>query len=146
MTEKDRGALIAAYRATRYVVCDGGREIVARIGVPSAEMDALLAAHGAGSGTFMTAWNPRSERRPRAGNEAAARRLEAALAAAGRQWLAHEGRGEGSDWTEAGVFVLDLPEEAALDLAARFGQNAVVRVARGEAPRLLFTALMPDRG
>ncbi len=140
----DRDRLVAAYAATHYLVRDGDREIAARIGVPNPAIDALLEAHGAASGTFITAWNPGSAPRPPAENAAAAARMAAALAAAGRRWLPHEGRGDGSDWRESGFFVLDLPEPTAIALATRFGQNAVVRVERGSPPRLLFTALMPD--
>lgn len=144
MTEKkDREALLAAYRATRYVVLDGDREIAARIDARDAGIDALLARTGAESGTFITAWNPRSEAKTRAENDQANREMAAALAAAGRRWLPHVGRGEGSGWAEQGFFVLDLPEPAAIELAERFGQNAVMQVERGQPARLLLSDLMP---
>ena len=143
MPDPERERLLAAYRATRYIVRDAGAEIAVRIGERSPALDALLAAHGAERGVFITAWNPGSRPQPRAANAAAAARMEAALAAAGRRWLPHEGRGEAGGWSEEGFFLLDMPAEAALDLAVRFGQNAVVEARRGAPARLLLTPLMP---
>src|SRR3546814_16614253 len=75
-----RAALLAAYRATGYVVSDGEAAPNARIGMASAGIDALLERHEADSGTFVTAWNPGSPRRSAAENLAAHRGIAERLA------------------------------------------------------------------
>src|SRR3546814_1372581 len=60
-----RAALLAAYRATGYVVSDGEAAPNARIGMAYAGIDALLERHEADSGTFGTSWNHGSRRRSR---------------------------------------------------------------------------------
>ena len=72
-------ALLAAYRATRYVVLVAGDSTEARIGEPAPSVEALLARLGYGVGAFVTAANPRSEPRPPHENEAANERLAARL-------------------------------------------------------------------
>lgn len=130
--------LMGAYRRTRYMAGDGGA--CATVGERSAAIDALLAAHGARSGVFVTAWNPGSGARDAAANRAANVRLAAELA----PWrhLPHEGVGDGG-WREEGFFVLDLADDAAVALARRFGQVAIVAVRHGEAARLVLTGVAP---
>ena len=112
----------------------------ATVGRRSGSIDALLAAHGARSGVFVTAWNPGSRTQDEAANRAANARLQAELA----PWrhLPHEGVGDGG-WREEGFFVLDLPEGTAVELARRFGQVAIVAVLRAEPARLAFTGVAP---
>ena len=141
-TERER--LTAVYRAAEYVARDGNREIVVHVDERSPALDALLARHGAASGTFITAWNPRSKRQAHAVNVAAAVRLARVLRSGKRRWLPHEGRSKESDWREEGFLVLDLPAAEALAVAKEFGQNAVVQVEAGQPARLLFTAPPPE--
>lgn len=130
--------LLRAYRATRYGVGDGGA--FATIDARSPAIDAVLDAHGARSGVFVTAWNPGSSPSDPAANRAAHARLTADLA--GWRHLPHVGEGEG-DWREEGLFVLDLPETTAVDVARRHGQVAIVIVRRGEPARLVLTGVPP---
>lgn len=137
--------LLAAYRRTRYAVLAGDGSVVAaaRIGEPSAEVDAVLADHGATTGVFVTAWNPLSEPHDDAVNAEAQARLAADLAAAGVRTLPHAGIGDDPAWApEHGVLALDLPEAEAVRIATAYGQNAVVLVERGRPARLVVTALM----
>ena len=140
--------LLRAYHATRYrIVGPAAASPVlaeATIGSRSPGVDRLLADHAAGSGVFITAWNPRSQIVPRAVNEAAHRRLEHALRRLGIRFLAHHGVGADPAWApEEGLFALDLPRALALDLAVTFGQNAIVLIAHGQPAELVATALMP---
>ena len=130
-----------AYRTTRYVAIWHGVEYEARVDCPSPAIDALLDAHGAGSGVFVTAWNPRSEPRPVEENRARDADLRAELACRGVAFVDHVGRGVDADWTEEGAFALDWPLAEALAVAERFGQNAVVHVERRRPARLVFTRL-----
>jgi hypothetical protein len=68
--------------------------------------------------------------------------MAARLDAAGLRRLPHEGRSLDGRWRERGFLVLDLADRDALALAEAFGQNAVVRIARGGSAVLLPTRLM----
>jgi hypothetical protein len=140
----DTAELIAAYHATGYRVVDDAGVLLAesRIGQPSASVDRLLAAHGARSAVFITAWNPRSVARSARDNQAAHDRLVADLADRGARFLPHIGVGADPAWAEHGAFVLDFATADALALALAYEQNAIVVAARGEPARLVLTLLM----
>jgi hypothetical protein len=137
--------LLGEYRRTRYLVLDDsgmGRASVS-IDQTSAEIDAILADYGATSGVFITAWNPRSVPTDQDSNDEANDRLEADLDAAGSVILPHIGVGYDPDWEpEHGFFALDLAEAAAVELAAAYGQNAIVVIERREPARLVLTPVM----
>src|SRR5690606_11442370 len=86
---RSRAELLAAYRATSYEVIGADERIGARIGRQAPRVDELLRRHGAQSGTFITAWNPRSSPQPEEANAQAHARLAAHLDAAGRRQLPH---------------------------------------------------------
>jgi hypothetical protein len=137
--------LVAAYRGTRYAVLDvdGGTLAEARVDQHSPDVDALLAAHGAASGVFITAWNPRSVPTDDEVNAGAHTRLATRLAECGLTALAHAGFGQDPRWrAEHGFFVLDLSERDALEIAVEFEQNAVVVVERGAPARLVLSDVM----
>jgi hypothetical protein len=144
MSRTGRCALRPAYLQTSYVVLVPSRRVAARIGEPSAALDAVMARHGAASGVFITAANPRSEKRTAEENAAANRELAAAIAAQGKQALPHEGVADEGEWLEKGFFVLGLEREPALELAERFGQYAVVFCEIGRKPALLFSRLADE--
>lgn len=125
---------------------DGEQWLSVRLGRAAPEIDGLLTRLGAGGGTFVTAWNPRSEPTADTANAAAAGRLTAEIQARGLRALPHLGVGDDAGWAaEAGWFVLDLDEPAARALAEAYGQNAVVRIERGSPARLIETRwLAPD--
>lgn len=125
--------LRAAYRRARYEA--GG--VPVRIGRRSPRLDALLACfggrRGALAGGLVTAWNPlgrrlseRENRRRQERLDRAIRHLPSLPAASG------EGR-----WREDQRLVLAPPRWLAV-LGRRFRQNAVVVLARGRPPRLLW--------
>jgi hypothetical protein len=141
MTEE----LLAAYRGTRYAVLDvdGGTLAEARVGEHRAELDEVLDAHGAGSGVFITAWNPRSVPTDDETNAEAHARLAGVLDERGLTVLAHAGFGEDPAWrAEHGFFVLDLAEREALEIAVELEQNAVVVVRRGQPAQLVLSDVM----
>ena len=72
--------LIAAYRATDYVLFDAdGSEIVLKIGRLAPEFDRVLERRGAASAVIVTAYNPRSVVLPEAENRARHGRLTSLL-------------------------------------------------------------------
>jgi Protein of unknown function (DUF3293) len=132
-------APIDSYLAAEYVVHDGEREIVVRIGQSSAELDQLLDAHGAHQGVFITATNPYSQQQSDAVNNAANEQMRRVLDGRGLVALPHTGRSPDGDWSEPGFFVLDLAPDGALDLAAQFDQFGIVVAKRGEPAELVLT-------
>ena len=133
--------LRAAYIATDYRLFDGETWLSARLGQPAPAVDRLLARLNARSGTFVTAWNPRSRPLSPAGNATAAAALTAEIEARGLRALPHKGVGDDPAWpAEEGWFVLDLDQAAARALGRAHDQNAVVWIERGAVPRLIETA------
>lgn len=132
-------ALVAAYRRTEYRVDDCGYAFVLHIDEPSDTLRDCHAAFGVRWSAFITAWNPRSAPTPRADNEAAMTRLEQALATMGCCWLRGEGVDPGGDWPgEPSVLALGLDEAAAVALARRFDQYAIVCSGADATPRLVM--------
>lgn len=126
---------LAAYRQSEYAVFEP--EIVLRVGEPNPALDRLLAGAGVASAAFLTAANPRSERRPAEENRAALARLERSL---GRPFLRGEGRSADRSWREPSLLVLGIPRGEAEALGREYAQNAIVFVEKGRAPELVVLA------
>ncbi|HEX7053206.1 MAG TPA: DUF3293 domain-containing protein [Burkholderiales bacterium] len=129
--------ILDAYLKAEYVVREP--PIVLRIGEPSAALDELIGE--AGSAAFLTAANPRSERRSHRENRLRLASLREALEAAGRRYLEGEGRDPSGAWpAEPSFLVLGMARAEALALARRFEQNALVWCEAGRAPELVDAA------
>jgi hypothetical protein len=127
------------YENTDYYVFDGdAKPIRFRAGSTKPRLDALLDRYGATRWAFLTAWNPGSTPLPDAENTKRQDDLLAQLLAAGYRCLPGEGRGEDSSWPpEESILALDIPENAARNMGARFGQLAIVTGRRGTPARLV---------
>lgn len=129
-------ALLAAYRATAYVVCvDAVQWPAIHIDAPlPAALQALVGGHAWG---FITAWNPRSQRRGEDENLAAQRELLAVLQEHAERLALYPAIGIGvGGWHEPSLFVIG-PSMRTLDaLAAQFGQSAYVHGVGSAAARL----------
>jgi len=129
----------AAYRATSYQVRDGAHRFALRVGERSAPLDALLAACGADTWAWLTAHNPGGRPAEPAANDAAAASLEAALAAARHAFQRGESRADDGRWPpEPSLLVPGLARAAAVALARRFGQEALLAGRRGQPVELVF--------
>lgn len=130
----------APYRATAYAVELPSGRAVLRIDRPSPEIDALLARHGADTCAFITAWNPIDERpHDAAENERRENRLAREIERMGLPFLPGEGIGDDARWpAERSVLVIGIAEDAAVRLARRFGQRAIVTLRAGEPARLVW--------
>jgi hypothetical protein len=122
--------LLKAYRQTSYVA--GNAEV--RIARRSSAMDALLSAHGARIGVFVTAWNPWSRRMPPGWN----RRMQMLLKQRVRQYSTFPAEGSWRRWHEDHLLLLAEPRIASR-VARQFRQVAVVVVKRGQ-PAALMTS------
>jgi hypothetical protein len=133
--------LIAAYQRTEYRVRDGVHAFVLRIEEPSPLLQACHAAHRVQCSAFLTAWNPRSTPTPPDLNRAAMARLERELDALGLRWLRGEGIDPAGDWPgEPSLLALGLDRSAAIVLARRFAQNAIVCAEADAVPHLVICA------
>lgn len=130
-------ALRRAYLATRYVVTDGENRAPIEIGVATPELDRLLAARSVATAAFVTAWNPRSDLLAPAENLRRASELTLAVQALGLDALPVATTAEDARWIEHGLLILGISQTRACSLGRRFGQNAIVMVSRGTAPRLI---------
>src|SRR6185369_12040878 len=129
-------ALERAYREADYAVLEP--PFVLHIGERSAELDALLERSGAPAAAYLTAANPKSERKSAAENRAALAELEKALAGANYSRCPAESRDPRGEWPPEPAFLVPgLPRFEAAALGRRFGQNAVVYAWKGSAPRLV---------
>jgi hypothetical protein len=142
MVDKSRSPeLVAAFEATSYRVMDGEAILSAFVGKPSAEIDRFLERRCASSGTFITAWNPRSRLLSSAENASRQRELVAALAPQ-LAYALGEGVGvaEGVEqpWREEHLFVLDMARDEAVAAARRWDQHAIVRCELGRPAELIW--------
>ena len=131
--------LIEAYEDADYVVF-AEPDLVLKIGQASARLDALLQSEHSNTAAFVTAANPRSERKSPAENAAALAVLDQLVQAAGYPWRAGEGREPDGSWREASRLVIGITRANAEALGRLFGQNAIVFIDRGSAPELVVLA------
>ncbi|CAN5815082.1 hypothetical protein BH23GEM6_BH23GEM6_08060 [soil metagenome] len=129
-------ALLAAYGATLWLVAHPEQgDLPLRLEQRFQGVDLLPAA-------ILTAYNPRSELRSEHENAAANQQLAAALAATGTPCLPTIAHGTGAEtkkWDEPGFCASGIPLPVAIDLAARFDQNALVWVGVDAVPVLIAT-------
>ncbi len=133
-------ALIAAYRATDYVLFVApGQEITLNIGLPSAAFDRVLERRGSTTAVVVTAYNPRSIVLTEIENRARHAELTALLDERGHAYALGEGRDPTGQWNaELECVVFGIPLETGLEIARRFEQNAIVFVRKGGVPELAY--------
>lgn len=126
-----------AYENADYVVF-AKPELVLRIGEPSPRLDQMLEEAGADGAAFISAANPRGERKPEADNRASHTVLKDLIAASGYPYFAGEGRDPQGRWAaEPSLLVIGMFRDNAELLGRLFGQNAIVYVEKGGAPELV---------
>src|SRR5687767_10880991 len=89
--------VLAAYQNADYVVF-GDTELVLRIGEPSPRLDALLDSHEAATAAYVTAANPRGEKKSAADNAGASAVLDDLIAKSGYPRYPGEGRDPDGRW------------------------------------------------
>jgi len=132
-------ALLQHYLAARYVVLDGDGPITLRIGQFSAPLLRLQQARRVAHSAWLTAWNPASERRDEAANQAAQRLLVEQVEQHGLGWLSGRAEDPLGQWPdEPSLWVPGLAVSEACALALRFGQNALLIIGAEAVPRLVW--------
>jgi len=129
--------LLDAYRNAEYVVF-ADANVVVRIAENNAELDALISAEGANTAAFITAANPRGERRSDMENGVANAALQNFVAAAGYPHFWGEGRDPKGGWSEPSFLVIGIYRANAEALGQLFEQNAIVFCELGHAPELIL--------
>jgi hypothetical protein len=137
--------LIAAYRATDYVLFVGDgppasrKDVTLNIGKHNRAFDRALDRRHATTAVVVTAYNPRSVVLSDAENRARHAALTALLDARGHDYALGEGRDPTGAWkAELECVVFGIPVQAGLEIARRFEQNAIVFVAKGGVPELVY--------
>lgn len=131
--------LLSAFLRTDYHVRDRTFDFTLRVDQPSPDLDRCHAAHGVTSSAFITAFNPRSQLRALADNQAAQSALEAQLTAAGLVFLRGMGLSPDGDWPgEQSVLVLGLDATAACAIGRACGQHAILLAESGLPVRLVW--------
>jgi len=135
-------SLRQAYLTAVYEVSTAERVIPMTIGIPSPEIAALVATHGASGAAFITACNPPFLPVGSVHNVMAMKSLRSEL-----QQLQYRSRltclnGQGRDreglWPpEESVLVIGIDCEVAERLGRKFGQNAIVWIDRDGLPSLV---------
>jgi uncharacterized protein DUF3293 len=128
--------LVEAYRNAEYVVF-ADPQVVIRIGEENPQVDALLSAEGASTAAFISAANPRGERRSDMENGVANAALQNFVAAAGYPHCWGQGRDPNGSWSEPSFLVIGIYRANAEALGQLFEQNAIVFCELGRGPELI---------
>jgi hypothetical protein len=126
-----------AYKKADYVVFSD-RQVVLRVGKKNAELDGLISAEGATTAAFVTAANPRGDKRSDGENGAANAALQSFVEAAGYPHYWGEGRDPFGGWSEPSFLVIGIYRPNAEALGQLFEQNAIVFCELGRAPELVI--------
>lgn len=130
-----------AYYKADYVVFSD-RQVILRVGEKNSALDELIKTEGASTAAFVTAANPRGEKRSEKENGVANAALQSFVQAAGYPHFWGEGRDpEGRDagsWSEPSFLVIGIYRANAEALGQLFEQNAIVFCEIGRAPELII--------
>jgi uncharacterized protein DUF3293 len=125
------------YTKADYVVFSD-RQVVLRVGKKNAELDELISTEGATTAAFVTAANPRGEKRSDTENGVANAALQSFIAAAGYPHYWGEGRDPFGSWSEPSFLVIGIYRANAEALGQLFEQNAIVFCELGRAHELVI--------
>lgn len=126
-----------AYRATLYQAQLPSGTLTLRIDQHSDTLGKLLADEGCPTWAFVSAANPGSRLLDETENSARHQALLAAIDLQGIRFFEGMGVPQNSGWPpEPGLLVLGITQHDAHELAARFGQNAILFGTRDGIPRL----------
>jgi hypothetical protein len=136
---QERARLLPFYLATTYRAQTPAGSIDLRIGQPSPPLDWLLDSLGAREWAFISAANPRSEAISETENAARHGAFRALVEQRGFHVFEGEGIPDQPGWTaEPSLLILAVTLEEARELAAVFGQNAIVWGEMGAPARLVW--------
>ena len=127
MTHSADSQLWDAYRQTTFLAATPIGQVAIRVGESSAEVDVLLRRHNAKEWAFITAYNPASQLMDKAENQKRHANLEDDIRERGFVYFHGQGIGTDPAWQpEVSLLIFGLDPEAAIQLGAKYGQNAIV--------------------
>ena len=125
------------YKDAEYVVEDGKRRFVIRVGETSGELDALLGEYQCETWAFISAHNPRSEELTPEENEA--RHIDFISYLNDHRYFAGFGQSPDGLWTpEASLLIIGIERSEAVGIGIRFEQNAILAGRKGFPPELVW--------
>lgn len=130
-----------AYLQTTYRVATTPQPVDIRVGARNPALDRLLQAKGAREWAFVTASNPQSQPLSDDENARRNREMKQSLLAAG--WRSVDGVGLPATpgWRpEQSVLILDIGRTAAMTLASRWQQKAIVCGMLGKVAELVWVS------
>ena len=129
--------LVEAYQRTTYTVKFPPLKI--RVGEENESLNVFCFDNNVYTWAFISAWNPRSQTLSKAENELRHQSLLTKVRNLGLRYCEGWGIDDRGEWpAEQSLFVLDLKERRALELARHFEQNAIVCGVFNQVPRLVF--------
>lgn len=133
-------ALRSQYLQAKYVVFDKPEELVLHVGQKNQGLDVLLERESAQTWAFLTAYNPYSKQLTKSENEARQAELIQSLNSENLRFIDGYGASdEPGEWeAEPSVLILGIEKEAALAIARRFEQNAILYGRIFEEPELVW--------
>ena len=130
--------LIAAYRATDYVIALPDGPLTVHIGRFNPTLAAWMQAHCAKTGAYITAWNPYSRPTNDSENAAANDQLLRCIRHAGLSHFPCSGQDPGGQWpAEPGFWILGADRRWLNRIGRRYGQNAIVLASQRAKPGLV---------
>ena len=130
--------LLDAYLRTSFEASTPVGRVTIRIGKRSAEVDALLHKNDVSEWAFITAYNPASKELTSEENQKRHTELEADIRESGLFCFQGEGIGDNPEWPpETSLLILGLARDAAIEVGAKYGQNAIVYGRLGQAAELV---------
>jgi len=119
--------LVRAYREAIYIVSEGDEAISLRVGEVSHAIADLMSFHKAHTAAILTAYNPYSETKSLAENEASRAKLNNALSLKALTCINAIGTDAKGEWdSEPSVLALGISLQDAENLADEYGQNAFI--------------------
>lgn len=129
--------LLNAYKSTTYLVPELKLKI--RVDEPNTQLLGVLEDYNASSWTFITAWNPKSNRIEKETNIDLNKQLEKDLNC--YPFFTGYGISDSKDWEpEESFFILGITRHKAIQLAEKYDQNAVLFGVTNSKPTLIITA------
>lgn len=130
-----------AYLRTTYIVQTGRGPIEIRVGGLNSDLDQFLAEQGMVQWAFITASNPMSSVLSDEDNQRRHGEIIGRVVELGYRALEGSGQGYGTAWPpERSLMILGIDRDNAIDLAAKFGQRAILVGRVNELPELLMLA------
>jgi hypothetical protein len=132
-----------SFLETTFCVNDDRRSVCFKAGSRSRRLGALLERHGATRWAFMTAWNPAPRTLSREENDSRQQALIRDLEGKRIRYLPGTGSAADGSWSEESLLALGISRAAAVALARKYGQLAILHGEQGGPAELVSCVPAP---